>query len=155
VSTATDAPQPTQRQDENLAGNFEQLNMRDSEIASSQASKNPGDTGTSSRRYQEAQLPTNKGNTKLGKAIKSHSLNPFTTPPQRPQSTPYSFSSGNPQLGIASNAPKPILIAVFGMTGTGKTTLIKNLAGNAAVELRTGHGLESCKMACNPVSDID
>lgn len=40
---------------------------------------------------------------------------------------------------------KRILIAVFGMTGTGKTTFIKTLAGEAASQLRTGHGLESCR----------
>ena len=38
-----------------------------------------------------------------------------------------------------------IRIAVFGMTGTGKTSLIKLLAGEAAKDLKTGHGLESCK----------
>ncbi|KAF8853213.1 hypothetical protein BDZ45DRAFT_598912 [Acephala macrosclerotiorum] len=44
----------------------------------------------------------------------------------------------------ASRAAKSVLIAVFGMTGTGKTSLIKNLAGDAAIKLKTGHGLESC-----------
>ncbi|KXH64061.1 kinesin light chain [Colletotrichum salicis] len=39
---------------------------------------------------------------------------------------------------------KRVLIAVFGMTGTGKTSLIKTLAGEAASQLRIGHGLESC-----------
>lgn len=39
---------------------------------------------------------------------------------------------------------KRILIAVFGMTGTGKTSFIKTLAGEAASQLRTGHNLESC-----------
>lgn len=39
---------------------------------------------------------------------------------------------------------KKILIAVFGMTGTGKTSFIKTLAGEAASQLRTGHNLESC-----------
>lgn len=39
---------------------------------------------------------------------------------------------------------KRILIAVFGMTGTGKTSFIKTLAGEAASQLRIGHDLESC-----------
>ncbi|TVY15502.1 hypothetical protein LARI1_G005745, partial [Lachnellula arida] len=39
---------------------------------------------------------------------------------------------------------KRVLIAVFGMTGTGKTTFIKTLSGEAADKLRTGHDLESC-----------
>lgn len=41
-------------------------------------------------------------------------------------------------------APKKILIAVFGMTGTGKTSFIKTLAGEAASHFRIGHDLESC-----------
>lgn len=39
-------------------------------------------------------------------------------------------------------ADKPILIAVFGKTGTGKTSFIQSVTGK---EMKVGHGLESCK----------
>lgn len=76
-----------------------------------------------------------------------HSLNAFSTPFEARQQ-PHSFYSPRmPQSSGMNSAPETILIAVFGMTGTGKTTLVKNLAGNAAKNLRTGHGLMSCKIA--------
>jgi ribosome biogenesis GTPase A len=38
--------------------------------------------------------------------------------------------------------PQPIIVAVFGKTGTGKSSFIKAVTGKA---LEIGHGLESCK----------
>lgn len=43
-----------------------------------------------------------------------------------------------------SKPAKRLLFAVFGITGTGKTSFIKTLAGEAASRLRIGHDLESC-----------
>jgi flagellar biosynthesis GTPase FlhF len=41
-----------------------------------------------------------------------------------------------------SDSAQEILIAVFGMTGTGKTTLIEKISGQ---NLAVGHNLRSCK----------
>lgn len=49
-----------------------------------------------------------------------------------------------PARAAVGDASKKILIAVFGMTGTGKTSFIKALAGEAASHFRIGHDLESC-----------
>jgi flagellar biosynthesis GTPase FlhF len=43
------------------------------------------------------------------------------------------------------------MIAVFGMTGTGKTTLIQTLSGK---RLKVGHGLQSCKIHCRSIIDL-
>ncbi|KAI9824186.1 MAG: hypothetical protein M1819_000897 [Sarea resinae] len=70
--------------------------------------------------------------------------NPSTVEPilPNPRSVP-ERNSFIPRKPVNKPA-KRILIAVFGMTGTGKTTFIKQLAGEAASQLRTGHNLESC-----------
>ncbi|KAF3808313.1 hypothetical protein GCG54_00006934 [Colletotrichum gloeosporioides] len=69
---------------------------------------------------------------------------PFSAPPPLPKRpnvpVPNSFIPRKP----VNQPGKRILIAVFGVTGTGKTTFIKALAGEAASQLRTGHTLESC-----------
>lgn len=82
---------------------------------------------------------TAQGGAPAERSPAGHSLNPNPIPSTRlPMHQKASSSSG------ASRAAKSVLIAVFGMTGTGKTSLIKNLAGDAAIKLKTGHGLESC-----------
>lgn len=43
---------------------------------------------------------------------------------------------------VSGYEKKPIVIAVFGKTGTGKTSFIKAVTGQ---DLHVGHGLESCK----------
>ena len=93
---------------------------------------------------------TNKDHVASPKPKASPSLKASSDPPEVPEfpQQPHSFySAGTPQSSGISSTPKVNLIAVFGMIGTGKTTLIKNLAGNAAKGLRVGHGLESCKIA--------
>lgn len=57
-----------------------------------------------------------------------------------PQSADFSDSSDDDDT-IEDNSP-PIVIAVFGQTGTGKTSLIKAVTGN---DLQVGHDLTSCK----------
>lgn len=47
-------------------------------------------------------------------------------------------------------AGKRVLIAVFGMTGTGKTSFIKKAAGEVATQLQQGHDLESCVYPSRP-----
>lgn len=47
---------------------------------------------------------------------------------------------------------KRVLIAVFGMTGTGKTSFIKKAAGEAATQLQQGHNLGSCLYPFDPQS---
>lgn len=42
----------------------------------------------------------------------------------------------------ADHGTQPIVIAVFGQTGTGKTSFIKAVTGK---DLRVGHSLESCE----------
>lgn len=74
----------------------------------------------------------------------NHDCNPSLAPPILPN------HEGVPERNFSIprkpvNKPgKRILIAVFGMTGTGKTSFIQKLAGDAASQLRTGHDLESC-----------
>lgn len=55
----------------------------------------------------------------------------------------------NPKRTTASPRPKPsvkpgndIVIAVFGLTGTGKSSFISKLTGR---QMKIGHGLKSCK----------
>jgi hypothetical protein len=77
-------------------------------------------------------------------ASANYDRNPFPAEPILPnhRSVP-ERNSFIPRKPINKPA-KRILIAVFGMTGTGKTSFIKTLAGEAAAQLRTGHDLESC-----------
>ncbi|CZR55997.1 uncharacterized protein PAC_05885 [Phialocephala subalpina] len=79
-------------------------------------------------------------NATAGRAPPNHSLNPNPAPSRNPPIVQQRISSKSGP----SRAPRSVLIAVFGMTGTGKTSLIKNLAGDSARKLKTGHGLESC-----------
>ncbi len=74
----------------------------------------------------------------------NHDRNPFPAEPVLPnhRSVP-ERNSFIPRKPVNKPA-KRILIAVFGMTGTGKTSFIKTLAGEAASQLRAGHDLESC-----------
>jgi len=48
-----------------------------------------------------------------------------------------------PVPGTSTAIAPPILVAVFGKTGTGKTSFIKSVTG---WDLKIGHGLESCKL---------
>lgn len=57
-----------------------------------------------------------------------------------PQFADFSDSSDDNDI-IEDNSP-PIVIAVFGQTGTGKTSLIKAVTGK---DLQVGHDLTSCK----------
>lgn len=57
-----------------------------------------------------------------------------------PQSANFSDSSDDDDT-IEDNSP-PIVIAVFGQTGTGKTSFIKAVTGK---DLQVGHDLTSCK----------
>ncbi|KFX88791.1 hypothetical protein V490_07401 [Pseudogymnoascus sp. VKM F-3557] len=50
--------------------------------------------------------------------------------------------------GTAEDKKKPIVIAVFGKTGTGKTSFIKAVTGK---DLKVGHGLTSCTEKVLPV----
>lgn len=50
----------------------------------------------------------------------------------------------------AEDKKKPIVIAVFGKTGTGKTSFIKAVTGK---DLKVGHGLTSCKAAYIKLQD--
>jgi polynucleotide 5'-kinase involved in rRNA processing len=55
----------------------------------------------------------------------------------QPESTPALH------LETEIEAKPPSVIAVFGQTGTGKTSFIKAATGDQALEI--GHGLESCE----------
>lgn len=57
-----------------------------------------------------------------------------------PQSADFSDSSD--ENDIREDSSPPIAIAVFGQTGTGKTSLIKAVTGK---DLQVGHDLTSCK----------
>jgi hypothetical protein len=59
-----------------------------------------------------------------------------------PQSPDVSDASDDNDT-IEDNSP-PVVIAVFGQTGTGKTSLIKSVTGK---DLQVGHDLTSCKTA--------
>jgi hypothetical protein len=59
-------------------------------------------------------------------------------PPLLPPPPPYEDTE-EPET---SNRPQPIIIAVFGKTGTGKSSFIKGVTGK---DLKIGHGLESCQ----------
>jgi GTPase SAR1 family protein len=73
-------------------------------------------------------------------------LNSNTRPPNNKPTSESRKPTLKPVYGPDQSGPsKNVLIAIFGMTGTGKTSLIKSLAGARADKLQTGHGLESCK----------
>lgn len=59
-----------------------------------------------------------------------------------PQPANYFDSSDDDDDDIIPDNSPPIVIAVFGQTGTGKTSLIKAVTGK---DLRVGHDLTSCK----------
>ena len=73
---------------------------------------------------------------------------PGAFPPTYPAPIPKSVSFDIPDASVASAQPSavaepnPIIIAVFGKTGTGKTSFIQSVTG---MEMRVGHGLESCE----------
>jgi ABC-type transport system involved in cytochrome bd biosynthesis fused ATPase/permease subunit len=48
-----------------------------------------------------------------------------------------------PWQGTKTGTASPIIIAIFGRTGTGKTTLIKNLSGDP--NLKVGSGMRSSR----------
>ena len=52
----------------------------------------------------------------------------------------------------ASGNASPIIIAIFGRTGTGKTTLIKNLSGKTS--LKVGRGMKSSESAYHHLTFI-
>lgn len=90
---------------------------------------------------QNQGFSTAQGSAAATRSPTSHSLNPNPIPSKQLPIHPKNTSSSD-----SSRPARRVLIAVFGMTGTGKTSLIKNLAGDAARKLRTGHGLESCML---------
>ena len=50
----------------------------------------------------------------------------------------------NPAPRVAANTPDPILVAVLGVTGAGKTKFINTAAGRPDT-LEVGHSIFSCK----------
>jgi hypothetical protein len=73
---------------------------------------------------------------------------PNTTSLPYPENDPVQPPSSEPMVGGSTNPASPsdeILIAVFGMTGTGKTTFIEKVSGQ---KLNIGHNLHSC--SCRP-----
>lgn len=61
-----------------------------------------------------------------------------------------SFDGGN--NSTTEDPKKPIVIAVFGRTGTGKSSLIKSVSGQ---DVNVGHGLTSCKAAYPKLQTLD
>jgi len=55
-----------------------------------------------------------------------------------------SHPAAEPKLAVEDKRKDPIVIAVFGQTGTGKSSLIKAVTGDQ--EIQVGHGLTSCKL---------
>ncbi|KAH8767855.1 hypothetical protein BGZ57DRAFT_899450 [Hyaloscypha finlandica] len=71
---------------------------------------------------------------------------PNTTSLPYPENDPVQPPSSEPMVGGSTSPASPndeILIAVFGMTGTGKTTFIEKVSGQ---KLNIGHNLHSCTM---------
>lgn len=67
---------------------------------------------------------------------------PASTIPQYP--TPREADVPNQDPGTEERNKKPIVIAVFGQTGTGKTSFIRAVTGQ---DLQVGHSLTSCEIS--------
>ncbi|KAK9775064.1 putative G domain-containing protein [Seiridium cardinale] len=97
------------------------------------------------QRYQNSGVASGFDNSQIRSSISTKSdRNPFVAEPILPNHRSVAERNFSIPRKPVNKPGKRILIAVFGMTGTGKTSFIKTLAGEAASRLRTGHDLESC-----------
>ncbi|KAK6067745.1 kinesin light chain [Seiridium cupressi] len=97
------------------------------------------------QRYQNSDVASGLDNSQIRSTISTKSdRNPFLAESILPNHRSVPERNFSIPRKPVNKPGKRILIAVFGMTGTGKTSFIKTLAGEAASRLRTGHDLESC-----------
>jgi hypothetical protein len=111
---------------------------------------NSWDSPTAAAPYTDVPLPTTARSRPSGSNRNRRQIVPLpTSPPNRGPAPPPrgpnpvhrpTYETPLPTTSDQGDSRRPIVIAVFGQTGTGKTSFIKAVTG---VDLEVGHGLTS------------